>query len=498
MPAFTVLNNDKTYTLSFEKGESLLAVLQREGFSVNAPCGGRGKCGNCTVTLLTPEGRQTVYACKTPAEEGFTVVLSESVDDLSWNFTTDRNTVLPAKSEGLGAAVDLGTTSIAVSLFDLSTGEKLGTTGAWNEQRTCGADVITRIAYTMDHADGLERLSSIVRRQIRQMIETLCKNQGCSWQDVKRIFLAGNTTMQHLFAALPPESIAAAPFRPVSFFTDSYALVLDGKEIYMSPCVSGYVGGDITAGLSDLELDKAEGNHLFLDVGTNGEMALGGKNGFLTCAVACGPAFEGAGISCGMPASAGAINRFYLTEDQLRFDVIGGGDPKGICGSGLLDLAACLVNLGYISPDGQLLCEGWDGEEGVFPVTENVSLTANDVRQLQLAKAAVAAGIRILLEKSGLEYDDIDTLWLAGGFGNRLDPKSAVALGMLPEELLERIRPAGNTSLAGIETALLSGEKSRLLKIQSMCNYLELSSSAEFSEAFVDEMAFPSESDWEE
>ena len=498
MPAFTVLNNEETNIVSFKKGESLLAVLQREGFSVNAPCGGRGKCGNCTVTLLTPEGHQTVCACKTPAEEGFTIVLQENVDDLSWNFTADQQTVLSAKLEGLGAAVDLGTTSIAVSLFDLSSGEKLGTAGAWNEQRAYGADVITRIAYTMDHIDGLESLSSTVQHQIRHMIETLCEKQGRSWDDVKRIFLAGNTTMQHLFAALPPESIAAAPFRPLSFFTDSNALELDGKEVYMSPCASGYVGGDITAGLSALELDRAEGNHLFLDVGTNGEMALGGKNGFLTCAVACGPAFEGAGISCGMPASVGAINRFYLTEDQLRFDVIGGGLPKGICGSGLLDLAACLVSLGYISADGQLLCEGENGEEGVFSVADGVSLTSRDVRQLQLAKAAVAAGIRILLDKSGLRYNDIDTLWLAGGFGNRLDPKSAVMLGMLPEELLDKIRPAGNTSLAGTETALLSGEASRLLRIQSMCSYLELSSSAEFSEAFVEEMAFPSESDWEE
>ena len=144
------------------------------------------------------------------------------------------------------------------------------------------------------------------------------------------------------------------------------------------------------------------------------------------------------------------------------------------------------------------MSEGEDGEEGVFTIADGVSLTGRDVRQLQLAKAAVAAGIRILLEESGLQVSDIDTLWLAGGFGNRLDPKSAVTLGMLPEELLGKIRAAGNTSLAGAETALLSGEKSRLLKIQSMCSYLELSSSAKFSEAFVEEMAFPYESDWEE
>ena len=497
MPALTVLTSNKTISVSFEKGESLLAVLQREGFSVNAPCGGKGKCGNCTVTLMTADGTSTVCACKTPAIEGCTIVLGDAQDDLSWNFTSS-STLHVTRSEGLGAAVDLGTTSIAISLYDFKTGEKLGMLGAWNEQRAFGADVITRIAYTMDHPDGLEKLSITVRRQIRQMTDSLCREHHRSWTEIQRIFLAGNTTMQHLFVPFPAASIAAAPFQPYSAFDTAEVFELDGKAVQLSPCVSGYVGGDITAGLSALELDQAEGNHLFLDVGTNGEMALGGKNGFLTCAVACGPAFEGAGISCGMPAAAGAINRFHLTEDQLLYDVIGGGEAKGICGSGLLDLAACLVSLGYISTDGQLLSEGEDGEEGVFSVAEGVTLTGRDVRQLQLAKAAVAAGIRILLEESGLQPSDIDTLWLAGGFGNRLDPKSAVTLGMLPEELLGKIRPAGNTSLAGAETALLSGEKSRLLKIQSMCSYLELSSSTKFSEAFVEEMAFPSESDWED
>ena len=493
MAVFDVLVGHKLRTISFHEGESLLAVLQREGFSVSAPCGGKGKCGNCTVTMLTEEGTRTVQACKTPAAEGCTVVLEESADDLSWNFTNQQYSISHGAAGGLCAAVDLGTTSIAVSVFDLPAGEKLGMCGAWNEQRTYGADVITRISYTMDHADGLERLSLSVRRQVKRMIETLCRDHGRSWDEVQRIFLAGNTTMQHLFAGLNPESIAAAPFQPISFFTEPRSDKLDGKRVTLSPCVSGYVGGDITAGLAAVDLDHAEGNHLFLDVGTNGEMALGGKNGFVTCAVACGPAFEGAGISCGMPAAPGAIHRFTLSEDELSFEVIGGGVAKGICGSGLLDLTACLVSLGYISENGQLLSESDEGKEGVFPITDMVSLTAKDVRQLQLAKAAVAAGIRVLLEESNLTCSEIEAVYLSGGFGSRLDPKSAVAVGMLPKELLGKVRPAGNTSLAGAEAALLSGEERRLLKIQKMCRYLELSSSEAFRTAFVEEMLFPEE-----
>ncbi|MBQ8075793.1 MAG: DUF4445 domain-containing protein [Oscillospiraceae bacterium] len=494
MSVFSVLSGQKTYTVTFRKGESLLAVLQREGFSVSAPCGGNGKCGNCTVILQTGSSMQSVLACRTPAQEGCTVVLEESNDDLSWNFTKNRFAGSTGNEQGLGAAVDLGTTSIAVSVFDLFTGEKLGTRGEWNEQRTYGADVITRISYTMAQKDGLERLSRIVRQQIRRMAESICREHNRSWAEIRRIFLAGNTTMQHLFAGLPPASIAAAPFTPVSYFTESGTNELDGKQVVLSPCVSGYLGGDITAGLAATGLDFADGNHLFLDVGTNGEMALGGKNGFVTCAVACGPAFEGAGISCGMPAAPGAINRFSLSGEELSYEIIGGGEAKGICGSGLLDLAACLISLGYITEYGQLLAdaEEWD-EESVFPITDTVALTGRDVRQLQLAKAAVAAGIRVLLKESGLTCEEIEAVHLSGGFGSRLDPKSAVAIGMLPKELLGKIRPSGNTSLAGAETALLTGEEKRLLKIQGMCRYLELSSSEAFRNAFVEEMLFPGE-----
>ena len=189
MAVFDVLVGHKLRTISFHEGESLLAVLQREGFSVSAPCGGKGKCGNCTVTMLTEEGTRTVQACKTPAAEGCTVVLEESADDLSWNFTNQQYSISHGAAGGLCAAVDLGTTSIAVSVFDLPAGEKLGMCGAWNEQRTYGADVITRISYTMDHADGLERLSLSVRRQVKRMIETLCRDHGRSWDEVQRIFL---------------------------------------------------------------------------------------------------------------------------------------------------------------------------------------------------------------------------------------------------------------------------------------------------------------------
>lgn len=499
MPAFLIIKGREEHIASFREGESLLAVLQREGFSVNAPCGGKGKCGRCLVKVVTKGEARSVPACKTPAADGIRLIIEDGNDDLSWNAAGTLAAGKAGSAPGeLGAAVDLGTTSIAVSLFDLSSGQKLGMKGEWNEQRSHGADVISRIGYTMEHADGLKQLSDTVQKQILRMIDALCRENGRKSEDLKTVFLAGNTTMQHLFARISPESIAAAPFEPQSYFDSPVPFSLPGKEIMLTPCVSGYVGGDIVSGMYALGLDKAEGRHLFLDVGTNGEMALGGKDGFLTCAVACGPAFEGAGISCGMPASAGAISRVWCEGDSLCYEVIGGGEATGLCGSGLLDLAACLTELGYISPDGRLFGDEDENGRAVFPLTEHVVLTAGDVRQLQLAKAAVAAGIRILLEDSGVSYDEIDTLYLAGGFGTRLNPKSAAALGMLPEELLGKVRSAGNASLLGMETALLSGGERRLLAVRNMCDYTELSTHSRFSETFVEEMLFPSDGEWDD
>ncbi len=491
MPVLTVKKQNQYKEIRFRQGESLLSVLRRGGIPVNAPCGGNGTCGKCLVTVERDGIPVRVRACAFPASEEFPVLLeTEAGTEISWN----TSAYVPEEkggTEGLGAAIDLGTTSIAVSLFDFGSGARLETAGQWNAQQSWGADVISRIAYTMDHPDGLKVLSDCVRNQILQMITSLCVRQGRNIQEVRKAFLAGNTTMQHIFAGLPPAGIAAAPFEPLSYFEDGDPSDLGGIPVVLSPCVSGYVGGDITAGLLAMHLEESPTRDLFLDVGTNGEMAVGGRDGFTACSVACGPAFEGAGISCGMPAENGAVNRVYFSGDELVFETIGGGEPKGICGSGLLDLAACLLEAGYITPSGMLLCEEESGE-AVFRITERVFLSARDVRQLQLAKAAVAAGIEILLRRSGYRIGDIGTLWLAGGFGNRLNPESASRIGMFPAELLDRVRTAGNASLAGAEEALMdSAASARLQTIRKMCSYIELSSDEEFKDCFIEQMAFP-------
>ncbi|MBR6840294.1 MAG: DUF4445 domain-containing protein, partial [Oscillospiraceae bacterium] len=293
--------------------------------------------------------------------------------------------------------------------------------------------------------------------------------------------------------------IAVAPFTPRTLFEDSE---------HFAPCAAGYVGGDITAGLLASGLFEKEGKYLFLDVGTNGEMALGGSRGFTCCAVASGPAFEGAGIVCGMAGVDGAVSRVGLRDGKLFYEVIGGGEAKGLCGSGLVDLAALLCREGIVTASGLLLPpdeapdqwaaylkEDEDGN-GVFFLTPSVYLTARDIRQLQLAKAAVAAGIRVLLKKSGTDLCEIQGLYLAGGFGSFLDPHSAADIGMLPKELTEKTTVLGNASLAGASMALTDeGARARLRDIQRACRYIELSGDRGFNEEYPEQMFFYEEDD---
>lgn len=491
-----------------EHNEILLDVLRRNGLIVTAPCGGKGICGKCMVTLLEEDGqRDRVLACKLPVCRDLRVLLDEQGSGI---ICDDSPAALAAAScqTGYGVAVDLGTTTVALKLFDLSNGQEVGSASGWNRQSPYGSDVLTRCQYCMEHAGGLDRLGTLITAQILQLLDEACQFSSVNSNDIKEIYLAGNTVMEHILFRLPPDSIAVSPFRPLSLFDDGKALSMNGIPLYPAPCVAGYVGGDITAGLLACGLHERDGLSLFLDVGTNGEMALGGKDGFLCCAVASGPAFEGAGISYGMASTNGAVSAVRWKNGAPELTVIGGGTPKGICGSGLLDLLAMLLELGIVDESGYLqppdemeedfgpwLDEDEDGN-GIFYLTSDrsVSFTARDVRALQLAKAAVAAGISVLLEDAGADFTDIDRLYLAGGFGSHLNADSAAAIGMLPEALRNRITCVGNSALTGASMALLDpARRITLLDIQRKCRYLELSGHAGFNRLYPDHMTFDKE-----
>ena len=507
MSMLLVTYDNKIYNIECEKGTLLFEALRKEGVAPASPCGGRGTCGKCAVFVTDASGTRKVLACRTYVDGDMNVTVPTDRGDVTWNETLpaceDYGALAPGR-EGLGLAVDLGTTTVAVKLYDLQSGKLLGTKSEWNAQKDFGADVITRIQYCKDNADGLEVLSDEIRRQIRKMAGFLCMKKSREPGDIKEICICGNTVMQHIFAGLSPVSIASAPYEALSLFDDGKSMNYVGAKTFLAPCVAGYVGGDITSGLLSSGLWKKPGRNLFIDVGTNGEMALGGRDGFVSCAVASGPAFEGAGIACGMQALDGAINKAKVEDGKLVLEIVGGGKAKGICGSGLLDLISCLLKLGAVNKRGKFdpasdLVRG-KGAEARVDLTEDgsVYLCQKDIRQLQLAKAAVAAGIKVLLAEEGLEVSELDGLYLAGGFGNRLDPVSAAEIGMLPMELVKpsdgsetKVRTVGNSALAGAEDALLDPSlRDRLIEIKDKCRYIELSTSSSFSEEFINELNF--------
>lgn len=440
-------------------------ALKNAGYPVARPCGGNGKCGKCTVILNgIPVKACCTYVCGKNEVE-FDILSGGSI------LIGSEEAIIPEKTEkGFGAAVDLGTTTVAIRIFDLETGEVIASHTDWNVQSSYGADVISRIDY-INKNNALDELSTAIRSQIFSFVEPF---------NVKRIFLAGNTVMQHVFAGLSPASIAVAPFTPLTLFED-FSDSLSGIPLTYSPCDAGYVGGDITAGLLASGLNNTEKPSLFIDIGTNGEMGIGNRDGFTVCAVASGPAFEGTEISCGMPGLEGAINHVYIEDGEIKYTVIGDAAPKGICGSGLIDLIAALLETEDLDVSGRL--------DGTFYLTENVYLTGADVRKLQLAKAAVRAGISVLMNETGLGFEDIEHLYISGGFGNYLNIENAARIDMLPSELADKTVLLGNTSLKGASMALLS-EKSRkeLFEIQKKCRYTELSGSGKFSEEFIEHM----------
>lgn len=472
-------------SITADSSRSLLDNLALGGAQIHAPCGGNGSCRQCRVsvrgTLRDASGNtrqyenEEVLACRVyPA--GDVSVRSSGIS--GQQIRTDSASIA-AGAQGLGLAVDIGTTTVAAYLYDLASGECIATRGAMNAQRSFGSDVISRIGHASSPG-GLEALSSIIRQQISSMAADMCPDIG----SIKYISLAGNTVMEHILTGLSPESIGKAPFTPLSLFGGELAAgeLFPGFDCpaYICPAIAGYVGGDISAGLLASGADRAQETILFIDIGTNGEMALGNRDGFLCCATAAGPAFEGAEIECGSPAQEGAIS---LVQPDMSFTVIGGAQPRSICGSGLVDATAALLACGELDETGRL-------ENGDWHFSPEVYLSGRDIRQIQLAKAAIRAGIETLLDASGKGYDDISRVLIAGGFGAYMRTKSACAIGLLPPALEDRIEHVGNAAGVGAAQCLTPQGRSALKELCRRCSYIELSSSSTFNDKYIEAMMF--------
>jgi len=416
--------------------------------------------------------------------------------------------------EKLGVAIDIGTTTVALHLLDIATGVKLATESGVNTQVPFGADVTSRIRYCAQN--GHEKLTLLIREQIASMITEACSQAEKQTENIEHITIAANTIMQHIIAGYSPVSMGVAPFTPVSLFGEELPVwedlpVAKNALIYYPPAISAYVGGDITAGLLAAGFEDIKDPSIFLDIGTNGEIVLKHNNTYYCCATAAGPAFEGAEITMGMAAEPGAIDHVWLgtqgdgsvvsLQEHNRTvplcSTIGGAKPIGLCGSGLLDTLAVLLDIGAIDETGRLLNNDKfylaKREENTphQAIEHDVYITAGDIRKLQLAKAAIAAGIEVLLHFAGISIEDVKTLALAGGFGSYMDTRSAARIGLFPKILLPKAKTLGNTAGEGAALAVGSIKaREQLKKIHAKCEYIELSSIAFFNDKFVDQMTF--------
>ncbi|MBQ2678159.1 MAG: DUF4445 domain-containing protein [Firmicutes bacterium] len=407
----------------------------------------------------------------------------------------ERTTTIPkngkTESDALGIAVDIGTTTLFVALWDLRDGRLKAETACYNPQRKYGTDVISRLFWAMKNEDGLNRMREAVLEGLNGCIEKVCRDSGTDPGNIRKAVAAGNTIMSHFYAGKDPEGLAEAPFMPayegpLSMNGAESGLGINGEaEVLVVPNIAGHVGGDITAGILDSGIADSGETALFIDIGTNGEIVVLSEGTGVACSTAAGPAFEGAGISCGMRAETGAVKSMEIHDGRIRFDVIGGGTPEGLCGSGLIDALAVITEAGFTDETGRITDS--EGLERAFE--EKVRLTQLDIRNLQLAKGAVAAGIQICLREMIIKAADIDKLVIGGAFGSYIDPESAIAIGLIPEIDRKKIIIAGNTSAAGAAKILLGQETGiKADKIPERVRHIELAGREDFQKVYLENM----------
>ena len=486
-----IIDSDNIIILKTKAGQSLLNILRGNGYNIYAPCGGKGKCGKCMINVT---GEGNMMSCSyypdnnieviLPTKDGGNILISQTefLENISFKNNDNHVSLRP-----YGVAIDVGTTTVVIYFLDLLTGRIEKIASFLNPQNIFGGDVISRINYCQEHQNGLKELQQVIINAINDELDKFSEKAKILQEDFEKTVIVGNTTMLHLILGEDPVSIALAPFTPK--FTgmqkkEGHSTGLNvnpGAEVITLPCISAYVGADIVAGLSVIKpLYK---NYLFLDIGTNGEMALVKGEKIFTCATAAGPAFEGACLSCGMGAVNGAISSFTGPD---KYQVIGNSESLGICGSGIVDIVAYMLLNGLIDNSGLLK------ETFIIHPESKIEVTQQDIREIQLAKSAIFSGIRTLMNAAQMTFNDIDALYLAGGFGNYINISSAIQIGLLPDELRNRIYPVGNSAGIGALQYLKSDEfEEKVIITLKKSVYIELSDSDEFTVEFVMNMNFP-------
>ena len=505
---------------------SLLEVLREEGYFLPAWCGGRGTCGKCKVQFLSEcppatekdrliftEGELTegwrlaclvrgkgscVLLIPDQKEEEIEAAGSFSIENTAQKSSVRENSAgnvistnevgsysenqreQGQKNDGdLALAIDIGTTTIAACLVDTDKGTDIRTVAGINHQRAYGADVLSRID-AANRGEG-DRLKDLVMKDLDELSREL--GIGSHVEDLAvPVIVSGNTTMEHLLQGLSCQTLGIYPFDAVDLSMHPY------RNMTILPGISTYVGADIVSGIVACGIDEREEVSILVDLGTNGEMIIGNRYRILAASTAAGPAFEGGNISCGTAGVPGAIDRVTIRDGKAVVTTIGGQPPIGVCGTGVLETVYELLKEEIMDETGLLDEEYFDSG---YPLTDRISFLAKDIREVQLAKAAIRAGIEILLISYGVTYDQIDRLYLAGGFGQKINCQKAVGIGMIPEELSDRVLAVGNSSLEGAK--LLAKDPpvaGRFRHVIEISEEISLSNHRLFNDLYVDSMFF--------
>ncbi len=456
--------------IRFSGKVKLAELLEANGLMPATPCGGNGTCGKCSGFL---DGRK-VLCCQEHIEEGGELYLPEKkiLSKIKTDGTMPDYSISPR--EGYGIAVDIGTTTVVLRIVDLKTGELLHAVSRENPQRLLSADVIGRIQACLEK-EKLPVLQGLIKETISDLKEHALRMHGLTEDDIKKMVVTGNTTMLYLYTGRMPTSLAFTPFIADCLFG------FEENGAYLPPCFGAFVGADIYTAITASGLITKDEAAVLVDLGTNGEIALFDNGKLTCCATACGPAFEGTGISCGGPAADGAIDHIWLEDGQVKYSVIGNSEPSHICGSGIMDAIATLLELEEIDETGAM--------PDPYEFAPGVVLQPKDVRQVQLAKAAICGGIRTLLSREGLKPEDIKTLYIAGGFGSYIKLENAVKVGVFPKEMQDNAKVIGNAALSGAIMLLLGADKKyEPSSVETEC--INLAQQPEFSDLYMESMFF--------
>ena len=478
--------------IQVNSGTPLKDVLHE--FGVEFPCGGKGTCGSCKVKLKSGElkidsiqqqkldklklGKEWRLACYCNAESDITLEISQ-FDNI---ILADNSTFDFKPQQGFGIAVDLGTTTVVVQLVNLENGHVLDSVSEINPQARYGSDLISRIQSCLD--GNFEELQNLVHSKIGEMIQSIIQKHPVK---VSKVTIVGNTVMHHIFSGLAVNSLSFYPFHSpnlgIQIFSPTQLKwnLPETVNIQFYPSIGSFVGSDILAGIAATKMAEHENYTVLIDLGTNGEIVVGNRKKIICASTAAGPAFEGAKISQGMRATTGAISSVIFENGKLKTHVIGNVSAKGICGSGLIDVMAILLNSEEIGMFGEIN----SGEDKV-KLTKQVSITQQDIREFQLAKAAIAAGIQILLNQLGITYDDVDKVFIAGGFGNFLNIENVIRTGLIECDA-DKIVKLGNTALIGAKMFLFEDEEI-IQNILSKTIHVNFEADPNFQDIYIDKM----------